>query len=337
MTPITFRRAEPSDAERTRVLFEQVFGKPMSLDRWKWKYDSARVGEYSWVATRGNEIVGHIGGQAIPLALNGTQAIALHMPDSMVSPSARGSGVYTRLLERAFEDWASRGVERAFGMPRAGADIAMTSLGCKRTSSLRRMIRPLAPTVAMLRRAITGNSPSKPLHDNAQRSWEQMSVLELDVAAHSAALTSLCDRAASNTKNRMLRPSPESLLARYVRAPDSRCTIFVAMDGSGCRGFAVQKLNVGRRSSMMDIAQVFAPQDRATRGLLVKKLVSTAKSGGCHAVTAHAHDGSRELLELLRAGFIPTRHAFGVHEVILRPSARTIGRVDYCLGDFDVI
>lgn len=95
----------PDDAiASVAALFGEVFGHPMSLSQWRWKYhEGPRLGHVNVAArTAEGHWVGHAGALVFPGAYRGRPMPIAQICDVMVDRSARGGlsreGVYPRLM-----------------------------------------------------------------------------------------------------------------------------------------------------------------------------------------------------------------------------------------------
>lgn len=101
---------KPHEALEFCRLFESVYGHPMDLDTWRWKYNGAPSGLSLQLIARDlttGEMIGHIGVVLLPGRLQkGSKPDVLwaQIGDIMVLESARGdmrlTGVYPRLVRR---------------------------------------------------------------------------------------------------------------------------------------------------------------------------------------------------------------------------------------------
>jgi len=70
------------------VLFQKVFGHPLSRDLWNWKYSNGRGNAV--VAARNGALIAHYGGMYRDILLCGSPDWALQICDVMVHPDERG-------------------------------------------------------------------------------------------------------------------------------------------------------------------------------------------------------------------------------------------------------
>jgi len=83
---------QPSEIPQACALFERVFGHPISLAQWLWKYSAGpRLGSVNWVARHENgQLIGHVGATVFAGTASGTVISMAQVCDVMVDPGARG-------------------------------------------------------------------------------------------------------------------------------------------------------------------------------------------------------------------------------------------------------
>ena len=82
-------RLQPNRAPEVCGLFERVFGNPMSMGLWSWKYAGGR-GLAIVALDKAGHIVGHYGGLPRPVSFFGEAKLAVQIADVMVAPEVRG-------------------------------------------------------------------------------------------------------------------------------------------------------------------------------------------------------------------------------------------------------
>ncbi len=102
------------------VLFESVFGHPMSLALWRWKYAGGRG--CSVAAWRGDRLVAHYGGSLRKVLAFGRPLQALQVCDAMVDPRERAvmtkTGAMFQVTASFLEFYQGlAGIPLAFGFP----------------------------------------------------------------------------------------------------------------------------------------------------------------------------------------------------------------------------
>lgn len=119
------REATARDAPGIRRLFERVFGAPLSVEEWEWKFARNPDGWFGTVAVLGGEIVGNYAGWAMRFRLDGEEKLVYSVGDVATDRAVRAlgarHGVYRSMAGAFFETVASRGVPFCFGFPNARA------------------------------------------------------------------------------------------------------------------------------------------------------------------------------------------------------------------------
>ncbi|MFD2112470.1 GNAT family N-acetyltransferase [Thiorhodococcus fuscus] len=118
MLDYRIRVCEPGDATELCALFQHVFGKPRSLEEWRWKFDSSReLGAssvpHSLVAlTSEGDIVGHAGAVVLPGWFRGRSIPMVQGCDVMIHPEHRGgfgaNNLFTLLLRELLDRIAAQ-------------------------------------------------------------------------------------------------------------------------------------------------------------------------------------------------------------------------------------
>jgi len=131
MLDYRIRVCEPGDEPELCALFQHVFGKPRSLEEWRWKFESSReLGassvSHSLVAlTSEGDIVGHAGAVVLPGWFRGRSIPMVQVCDVMIHPEHRGgfgsNNLFTLLLRELLDRFAEQ-LPRAFryGFPGQG-------------------------------------------------------------------------------------------------------------------------------------------------------------------------------------------------------------------------
>ena len=112
----------PDRAPDVCRLFENVFGTPMPLDFWRWKYADGR-GRAVVALDKSGEIVGHYGGLPRQVSYFGDAQVAVQIADVMVAPEVRGvltrSGPFAMTTGAFLDQFIGFGAEYlvGFGFP----------------------------------------------------------------------------------------------------------------------------------------------------------------------------------------------------------------------------
>jgi hypothetical protein len=117
--PLTVRFYEKGDEVGITRLFQEIFGREMTLGEWSWKYrESYPQKIYSSVAIdKGRGIVGHYGALRLPLIYHGNVKGGLAICDVMIHPKFRGIKVLRKLSSLAPAEAVKDGIIIGYGFP----------------------------------------------------------------------------------------------------------------------------------------------------------------------------------------------------------------------------
>jgi hypothetical protein len=112
------RAARPGDEARLAELFGRVYGKPMSLERWRWK-----LGRWDgtvpnvWLAEHDGAPICQYAGMPTAVRLEGRDATLMVAVDAMTAPEHRRQGLLTEVVRQAHEAWRLAGILSFSGLP----------------------------------------------------------------------------------------------------------------------------------------------------------------------------------------------------------------------------
>ena len=143
----TIRRYQDGDERPITALFEEVFGEPKPVDRWRWQYrDHPRGASWITVAERDGRLVGHNGLMREHVNFNGREVVAGQESDAMITEAARGGGLYSRLGIAGHAQAAESGARALFSFPSRNSSpgsypLLIRRLGHRRIANLRHFSR----------------------------------------------------------------------------------------------------------------------------------------------------------------------------------------------------
>lgn len=116
---LTYRLSQPGDEHDICRLFEEIFGKPMSFDRWRWKYRNNFFKNSLNILAVDSEgkIVGHFGAQELPFQREGNRLRVGELEDGMLRKEFRSQGHYVQLCHEFFKICDDAGFQLLFGFP----------------------------------------------------------------------------------------------------------------------------------------------------------------------------------------------------------------------------
>ncbi len=142
-TEVSYREAVPGDEHGLLALFENVFGRPRSQERWHWQYAASPPGAGAVsIAVAGGEVVGCAALMRQDLNHLGERIPAAQSCDAMVREDHRGAGLFTALARANHRTVVGRGVRFVIGFPNQESfPLLMRSLGRIRILVLRHYYR----------------------------------------------------------------------------------------------------------------------------------------------------------------------------------------------------
>jgi hypothetical protein len=113
------RPYEEGDEEGIRRLFHLCFGKELSPEEWRWKYQQSPLGSSSFIAEADGEIIAHYGGFRLNFCSKGTVLNAYQGCDVMTHPQYRArifskKGIIVRTAEAFYK---ANPMEFIYGFP----------------------------------------------------------------------------------------------------------------------------------------------------------------------------------------------------------------------------
>ena len=124
MAEFNVRFYQTGDEEGITVLFKQIFGREMTLDEWRWKYQSLGEKVYSVVGENSSgKIVAHYGLIPHRMVFEGKEGRTVMIADVMVDANYRGMKSLKKLVKFPEEPVRAGGVPFGYGFP--GENILM--------------------------------------------------------------------------------------------------------------------------------------------------------------------------------------------------------------------
>lgn len=122
------RRYQDGDEAGIQTLFREVFGKERPIEEWEWKFRSPSSTQVPFVLVAEHEgkIVGHVGCTIVQMKYGAHLIRAGARVDTMVSPSARGQGLYQKLNTRLLQEADKEGIQMLYGYPAQKAHELLT-------------------------------------------------------------------------------------------------------------------------------------------------------------------------------------------------------------------
>lgn len=118
-TDSIFRLYQKGDEHGIVKLFKEIFGREMTLEEWRWKYNKNHSEKVysSVVAHKELGIVAHYGGVRLPLIYRGKLASCLAICDVMIHPKFRGIRTLKELSYLVPHEAVKDGIIMGYGFP----------------------------------------------------------------------------------------------------------------------------------------------------------------------------------------------------------------------------
>ena len=233
---LAVRAYQPGDEAAVVALFEQVFGKPMTHDYWKWRYARNPTGriiiDLAWHAGR---LAGHYAVSPVALWVDGRDYLTGLSMTTMIHPAYQGRGLFGTLANSVYERMRGEAMAAAWGFPNNASHRGfIRDLGWVDVSEL--------PT---FRRVLADGMPL-PAPSGAVQPLETFDVRVDD----------LWDRA-KVTRRVLTRRDRATLTWRYGSNPERRYAVLGYANGGRLSGYAVFK----RYEADVDLVDLLALDD----------------------------------------------------------------------------
>lgn len=315
MAELRIRPYQQGDEHEIVKLFGLVFGRPLPMAYWQWRFRDNPTGRiFIDLAWDGERLAGHYAVSPVVIAVNGQEQLTALSMTTMTHPDYRGKGLFVTLAQSVYQRMADQGLPLVWGFPNV--------------LSHRGFIRDLAwqdiHEVPTFRRVL---SEGRPLPAPSPQ------VVELP------ALDARCDPlwAEIDKGGRVLTRRDHRYLAwRYTANPENRYTFFGCQQGERLLGYAVCK----RYQDGVDLVDLLS-LDEHTDLDLVWGVARWAAEQGARSIQTWLNPSLPLHLELEKYAFRPTEPLtyFGARP--LRPELEAAAVVNFrnwyiTMGDSDV-
>jgi predicted N-acetyltransferase YhbS len=353
------RPYQPGDEEQLVALYARVFGRPRSLEFWRWKLKGRDAPfETVWVAaTDKGQIIGQYGGIPLRVQLHGQVVPAVHAVEAMTDPEFRRKGMLTRLGSAAHQGWADAGQVVVLGLPNEQWGTRNRALGYVTLFPLAWLRFPLhIERVVAQRGRVPGPlaGPARAVSAVGGGVWRQMARRNLRRKQQGAALTveavTTPDRAFDQLWQSLARHYAHFVVRdaawvqwRYLAAPEQDYRVLLARAEGLPVGYIAYRLVVAPERVTGYIADLFlAPDAEAVAAALIEAALDDLSARGAGMVVASGVPGSalHRLLRGLR--FLAVQLPFNFELVPLAPQVDPVALADplawhLTAGDFDVV
>jgi hypothetical protein len=333
------------------VLFERVFGRPMSEAQWRWKL-AERAGHFPNVflamspAENGRERP-MSQCAAIPVRYSGPsgEIVGLVAVDAMTAPEFRRRGLLTEVNRHAYECWRTADVPFIVGLPNQQWGSRTTALGWRELFPLTWRVRPIDFGAIGSRRFGT---VARPLAAAIAKPWNQYwgsrNRIDPTIAIRRASSLDVFDDlwrrrdgTSTPTDSFTIVRDRAWIEWRYLRPPDHEYRIWIAERHGATVGYYVSRLRAAGQRRIGYIAEFgAAPEARGLEATLLAHAVADLGDDGAEAVASLARPECPADRALRGAGFVFSWGSFSVQAVPLQSTEPPLFSTVFG-GDFDVV
>ncbi|HEX9991002.1 MAG TPA: GNAT family N-acetyltransferase [Chloroflexia bacterium] len=355
------RAYRPGDERQLVTLYAEVFGRPRSIEAWRWKL-MGRAGspENVWVAVTGEgRIVGQYGGIPLQMKLRGEIHPAVHAVEAMTSPDYRRQGMLTSLGSAAHDAWGRSGRVMVIGLPNEQWGTRNRALGYTDLFPLGWLRFPLhMERVATRPGKLPGPlaRPAAALGGAGSRAWRSLSRSNMRRKMAGVSLSMQEITSTSADFDRLwasLSPMYDNCIVRdsswvgwrFIATEGYKYRVLLARSEGEPVGYIAYRLAESAERSTGYVADIFVgPGGQAVTAKLLEAALDDLSSRGAGTVMATAAPGSALHEHLRSMGFLPARAstAFMFEIVPLQPGVEPGTLADprtwhITAGDFDVV
>lgn len=279
MPELSYRPYREGDEGAIRALFADVYGRELSLDVWRWRFERSPAGrgviELAW---DGDVLAGHYAVTPVWLSRDGERIRTGLSGTTMTHRDYRGLGLFQVLAERTYRRMQEEGFAAVWGFPNSNSHRGFVErLGWRDIER-----------VPFLSLELTGRVPPAP---------------RLEVAPMRADTPGLdaLGRAMAGEYGWMVVRDAEYARWRYLEHPERPYTAWVATSAGEPVAYSVTKV-YRDRLQVVDLAF----RDPGVAVDLVARAVHTAASAGQRHVDLWMPLGCAVHRGLERLGFVPT-------------------------------
>jgi len=332
------------ELELTR-LFEQVFGRVITEEHWRWKLrPRPHAFDNVWVAISDHRPVFQYAGIPVRFKIDNRLHAVMVSVDTMTAPEFRRRGLLTQVAQQAYSSWRSAGAAFVIGLPNENWGRRTQALGWRLLFPFQWLVRPLRPEAILAR---LSRLPALNRAKMLGSVWNAVLRARLrpagDIVPEQAReADSTFDHIWEHCKSDWTFCTVRDrdwVQWRFFSAPSRKYEVTVARRNGAPTGYLSCATLPGGLSACL--AELYARRgDVDTRNTLLADLIQRLRQTQLQSLYTLAIPGTPEFTWLRRAGFFP-RHAFEVQYVPLQadlPLERMADRQQWNLtgADFDV-
>lgn len=348
------RSYQSGDEHSVTQLFGVVFGRPMTVDQYRWKVLGSPWpvnAPNAFVAVDGDRVVGHYAGTPVRIKLGQEEVRAYHGCDVMTDAAYRRHGVLSALGTAANAAWAASDASFQYALQHAGWGSRLAYLGWQGLFKAIWLARPLHVEDAVARRYGWAR-PVRPAISAGGRVWHAAWTVPLAAAGAGVKVEPvkrpgiefdvLWEELKSHYEATVVRDRAW-VTYRYVDAPGYDYRLLLARRADRPAGSLVYRVTSDESRTTGWIMDLFtAPGDRATRAALLRAALDDLYRSGAGSARALVPVGAPLEAELRRFGFFTSPGHYDVSMVPAKPDMpasafRDPNRWLTMLGDFDTL
>jgi len=336
--------------ERALVeLWAEAFGRPMTQEFWRWKAKGrpSPVENVGIAVDAGDRPIAQFLGIPCPALIAGRPRSVMIGADVVTASAFRRRGVFRATAGALLESWRASGIALVLGLGNSSGASLAHSPDCEQPFRLDWRIRVLRPERLLARkmriRPIGRMRRAGDLWNGWWSGRDEGSEISVQaVSAVGPELDAFWSEARRRVTNALVHDA-SWLRWRYEKRPENRgYTIILARRDDRPVGYAVHRVLARPTGTAVQIAELFAPGDRAAYRALIAAVIRDARAGDAELVSTLAVPGSEPDRELRHAGFVFRRRGWPVEitrldRAIPKESLRASGSWLLSGGDFDVV
>ena len=345
----TLRPYQTGDEYELVELFQQVFGKTITPEYWRWKLKHRTTPvENVWVAVHGQQPVFHYAGIPVQMCLPGGQQTVMVAVDAMTDPAFRRQGLLSAGARVSHSIWQDAGIPFVLGLPNEQYGSRTAFLGWQSLFPLKWLIRPLHPERTLARRLHWAPLSQLPLLSYAWN-WVWDSQMQVDKQVHIRSIRRAgqeCDivwqRCQTEATITVIRDSAW-LNWRYLSAPGFDYQLLIAERDGQPLGYLVYRIQKNTLNTFGFIADLVTKRsEQSVRHALLTHALQHLRTQGVEAVATLAVPHTWLYRVFRQAGFLLSWGSFDVSLIPLQPALplktlHTAHNWHVSGGDFDIL
>lgn len=276
---------QPGDEHEIIKLFKLVYGKDMSLDYWRWRFEDNPAGNYMIdLCWDGATLAGHYAVSPVIMSIKGREYLTALSMSTMTHTHYRNKGIFTTLASSLYRRLQDLGVVVIWGFPNNNSYHGfMTKLNWfplaqapkLATSDVKRLTK------------VAGNNNSEIIEvsqtdERFNKLWQSIDNRGINIVVRSS----------------------KYLKWRYIDNPVNKYKIFILPESDIIRGYSVVKIYFGNTLVSGEIVDLLATdKDAASR--LIKHSVDYLSLQGVERVTIWMNPAAKYYEIVREFGFMP--------------------------------